>query len=311
MVAVTAGSGVGLGLMIMLFGAFSQSEKTPTAARPVTDGPLQRLGNFIAPATGPFAKERRQAIAIGAPIVGAGMWLLTRVPIFGILAAVFIVLTPTLVLPDAGRKEHLARLRALDAWIRGISARMRSGISLDQALSSSIRDVDVLGPQLHRMAAAIAAGMPSSVAVRAFADEIGDGTFDFACQKLILVSGRSAEGLGEALDSLASAVTKRVEARQAIEVERARPMATARMAIILGLLMFILFPLMQPGFIEPYRTITGQAVFTVLIGCGIGCLMWTRSIARMDPEPRLFGPEAAKAPSSGQGSFFGIGGSKS
>jgi Flp pilus assembly protein TadB len=297
--------------MLLLFGAFSQnSEKTPAAARPVSDGPLQRLGDFIAPATGPYAKERRQAIAIGAPIVGAAMWLITRVPIFGLLAAVFIILTPALVLPDAGRKEHLARLRALDAWIRGISARMRSGISLDQALSSSTRDVDILGPQLRQMAAAIAAGMPSSVAIRAFADDIGDGTFDFACQKLMLVAGRSTEGLGEALDSLAVAVTKRVEARQAIEVERARPMATARMAIILGLLMFILFPLMQPGFIEPYRTLTGQAVFTVLIGAGIGCLMWTRSIARMDPEPRLFGPEAAKAPASGQGSFFGLGGTK-
>ena len=309
-VALLAGSGVGIGILLALVGMFSREEKTPAAARPITDGPLVRLGNFIAPATGPHARERRQAIAIGAPIVGGGVWLLTRVPIFGIVTGAFIVLLPALVLPDTSRKEQTLRLQALDAWIRGIAARMRAGISLDQALTTSVRDSDIIAPQLRRLSAAISAGLPTGLAIRAFAEEMADGTYDFACQKLILVAGQSVEGLADALESLAVAVSKRVESRQAIEVDRAKPMTTARWVTIIGVLMFFLLPMIQPQFLQGYKTGAGQIVFLILVMALLGCLMWARSIGRLAPEPRIFGAQAARSPADEQGQIFGMGGGK-
>ena len=309
-VALVAGSGVGIGLLLLLLGLFSHEETTPMAAKPITDGPLVRLGNFIAPATGPYARERRQAVAIGAPLIGAGVWLLTRVPIFGVVAGAFIVLLPAFVIPDTSRKEQTARLRALDAWIRGVAARMRAGISLDQALTTSVHDADIIAPQLRRMSAAISAGLPTGLAIRAFAEEMGDGTYDFACQKLILVSGQSVEGLSDALEALAVAVSKRVDTRQAVEVDRAKPMTTARWVTIIGVLMFFLLPMIQPQFIRGYKTATGQIVFVILVSAMLGCLMWARSIGRLAPEPRIFGAQAARSPADGQGTVFGMGGGK-
>lgn len=308
--AIAAGCGVGIGLMLIILGLSGKDERTPAAAKPITDGPLARLGNFVAPATGPHARERRQAIGIGAPILGAVVWLLTRVPVFGIITVIFVVMIPALVIPDTSRKEQTRRLRALDAWIRGVAARMRAGISLDQALAVSAHDVDVIAPQLRRMSAAIAAGMPTGIAIRAFAEEMADGTYDFACQKLILVSGRSVEGLSDALESLAVAVGKRVSARQDIEVDRAKPMTTARWVTIVGGLMFFLLPLLEPNFLQGYRTAGGQIAFLVIISALLGCLMWARSIGRLEPEPRIFGARASRSPADEQSTAFGMGGKK-
>jgi Flp pilus assembly protein TadB len=293
--------------MLLMLGVFSHADPTPTAAKPINEGFWQRFLNFFLPATGPHATQKRQALAVGIVVVGVGVRLVTRVPVFGITAGLFMALLPTLVLPDRSRKDKLLQLRALDAWIRGIAARMRSGISLDQALAVSARDVDAIGPQLRRMTAAIAAGVPTSIAVRAFADEMNDGTYDFACQKLILVSGRSVDGLAEALDSLAAAVSKRVEARQAIEVDRAKPQSTARSAVFLGLAMIAGFPLLEHNFMAPYRTLVGQFVFAGLMSLGALCLLWAKSMARMEPEPRIFGETAARGPADERTEFFGLG----
>ena len=158
------------------------------------------------------------------------------------------------------------------------------------------------------MSAAISAGLPTSSALLAFAEEMNDGTFDFACQKLIMVSGRSVEGLADALDMLAQAVTKRVQVRQAMEADRAKPVSTARWVTIIGGLMFLITPLTQPDFLHQYGTPQGQVAFLLLVGAILGCLMWARSIARLAPEPRLFGPQAARAPSDNQEQVFGFGG---
>ncbi|GAA1975233.1 hypothetical protein GCM10009838_39210 [Catenulispora subtropica] len=308
MIALAAGCGVGVGLLLFVTGLIAREERAPGAARPIKDGPLTRLGNFVAPADGPHARERRQAVGFGSVIIGAATWLVTRVPVFGLAAMALVVVVPVLVLPDRSRKEQTARLRALDAWIRGVAARMRAGISLDQALSVSARDVDAIAPQLRRMSAAIAAGMPTSSAIMAFAEEIGDGTYDFACQKLIMVSGRSIEGLAESLDGLAAMVKKRVEVRQELEADRARPASTARWVTIIGLLMFFSAPLTQVNFVASYRTAAGQVAFLIFVAMFLGCLMWARSIARLAPEPRLFGADAARSPAEEQGKVFGMGG---
>lgn len=305
-IALAAGCVCGIGLLVVVIGLVGAGEKVPRAAKPVSDSLGSRFLNFLVPATGPYTRQKRQALAVGVPVVAVAVHLVTKVPAFAITAAVLVALLPTLVLPDRSRKMKLEQLRALDAWIRGLSARMRSGISLDQALSSSARDVDAIGPQLRRMSAAIAAGIPTRVAVRGFAEEMRDGTYDFACQKLILVSGRSVDGLSEALESLAEAVTKRVAARQEIEIDRAKPQATARLVVIFGLAMMIGFPLVERDFMTPYRTVAGQVVFGILMGLCVLCLLWAKSMARMEPEPRIFGPEAALAPDA-EAELFGIG----
>jgi Flp pilus assembly protein TadB len=306
-IAIAAGCAFGIGLLVVIVGLVGAGESAPKAAKPLSDSLWSRFLNFLVPATGPYARQKRQALAVGVPLVAIGVHLITKVPVFGITAGVLVMLLPTLVLPDRSRKAKLDQLRALDAWIRGLAARMRSGIGLDQALSSSARDVDVIGPQLRRMSAAIAAGIPTRVAVRAFAEEMDDGTYDFACQKLILVSGRSVDGLSDALDSLAEAVTKRVKARQEIEIDRAKPQSTARLVVLFGLAMMVGFPLVERDFMTPYRTATGQLVFGVLMGACVLCLLWAKSMASMEPEPRIFGPQAAVEPGT-ETELFGLGG---
>jgi hypothetical protein len=40
---------------------------------------------------------------------------------------------------------------------------------------------------------------------------------------------------------------------------------------------------------------------------GALCLLWAKSMARMEPEPRIFGETAARGPADERTEFFGLG----
>src|SRR4051794_41933618 len=100
MIALAAGCGVGIGLLLVFNGLIAREERTPGAAKPIKDGPLTRLGNFVAPANGPHAKERRQALGFGLVIIGSATLVVTPGPGFGLRAIALVVVVPLLALSD-------------------------------------------------------------------------------------------------------------------------------------------------------------------------------------------------------------------
>ncbi len=164
---------------------------------------------------------------------------------------------------------------------------------------ASTRDVpDAIAEPVGRLARNINAGAPTAEALLAFAADMRDGTADFATQALIASANRRGQGLADTLQNLAKAVGQQVETEQAIDTDRARIRATVRTLVVIAMAIFIGLPLLEHDFLAPYRSGSGQVVLGVLLAIAGADLMAARAMARTEPEPRIFGPEAARLPGS-------------
>ena len=156
------------------------------------------------------------------PIVGVGVHLVTKVPVFAVTAAVLVMLLPTLVSAGPLAQEQLEELRALEASIRGAARAYALGIDLGRRCSF----VPARGTWTWSGAAAAPVGgdrrgRPDAGRGCARSPRDPRQRLRLRLHKLIGL-GRSVDGLfQDALESLAAAVTERVAARQEIDGDRA------------------------------------------------------------------------------------------
>lgn len=296
LIPAVLGTLAGLGIAVMIAGLVRSPVREADGERPV--GPLTRMFR----AAGPVDEESRalrSALWAAAAVAGAGAWLFTKVPVIGLGIAGLVVMLPKLLLPNSAERRLAERQLALAEWTRSLAERIKAGNGLDQALVASTRDVPrAIEPAVGRLAARIHAGWSTADALLAFSDDLSDGTADFAAQALIASAHRRGAGLVDTLQKLARAVSQQVETQQAIETDRARVRSTVRTLVLIAIGVFVGLPLLEPDFMAPYRSASGQLVLAVLLTCAALSLLWAKWMARTVPEPRLFGADAARSPST-------------
>lgn len=231
---------------------------------------MQLLAGLLAGAVAAVWTGWLLAVLIG-PVVAAGVPALLRPP------------------PVA---EQIARLEALEEWVRSLSTVLRAGVGMEQAIMATAHTVpDPIRPEVTRLTARLHARWPTTEALRAFAAEFGDATGDLVAVELILGSVLRAHGLSAALEALAGDVAADVRGRRAVEADRATPRATARMVTITTLTVLGVLAL-TGDYIEPYTTMPGMLLFALLLAAYAGCLIWMRRLTIPAPLPRLLGPKA-------------------
>ena len=231
---------------------------------------MQLLAGLLAGAVAAVWTGWLLAVLIG-PVVAAGVPALLRPP------------------PVA---EQIARLEALEEWVRSLSTVLRAGVGMEQAIMATAHTVpDPIRPEVTRLTARLHARWPTTEALRAFAVEFGDATGDLVAVELILGSVLRAHGLSAALEALAGDVAADVRGRRAVEADRATPRATARMVTITTLTVLGVLAL-TGDYIEPYTTMPGMLLFALLLAAYVGCLIWMRRLTIPAPLPRLLGPKA-------------------
>lgn len=231
---------------------------------------MQLLAGLLAGAVAAVWTGWLLAVLIG-PVVAAGVPALLRPP------------------PVA---EQIARLEALEEWVRSLSTVLRAGVGMEQAIMATAHTVpDPIRPEVTRLTARLHARWPTTEALRAFAVEFGDATGDLVAVELILGSVLRAHGLSAALEALAGDVAADVRGRRAVEADRATPRATARMVTITTLTVLGVLAL-TGDYIEPYTTMPGMLLFALLLAAYAGCLIWMRRLTIPAPLPRLLGPKA-------------------
>lgn len=231
---------------------------------------MQLLAGLLAGAVAAVWTGWLLAVLIG-PVVAAGVPALLRPP------------------PVA---EQIARLEALEEWVRSLSTVLRAGVGMEQAIMATAHTVpDPIRPEVTRLTARLHARWPTTEALRAFAVEFGDATGDLVAVELILGSVLRAHGLSAALEALAGDVAADVRGRRAVEADRATPRATARMVTITTLTVLGVLAL-TGDYIEPYTTMPGMLLFALLLAAYVGCLIWMRRLTIPAPLPRLLGSKA-------------------
>ncbi|MFE4599362.1 type II secretion system F family protein [Kitasatospora indigofera] len=294
LVAALCGAGAVIGVLVAAVALIGTT--APAAARP--KGPLARRLNAAGSAdgTGPLSMwANNRLLLASALVIGLLVWLFTSWLLGGLLAAAAVAGMPWILQPGRGSKAQIQRLEALEEWVRRLSDIHTAGVSLEQAVSSSVRSAPkTIAPEVTRLTARLASGWRAAEAYRAFADELNDASADSVAALLIMHVQDRGAGLSTALKGLAAQLSEEVLMRRKVEAEREKPRTNMRWVSLFCLFVFGV-SMLSGSYVEPYSTATGQLLLLVFAVCFVAVLVWMRRMALAKPAPRFLA--AADQPS--------------
>ncbi len=239
--------------------------------------------------TTPREQRAHQALLIGALVAGALAFLVTGLPVVGLLVAVAVPGAPWLFSVGRAEQRAIARIEAVGEWTRRLKDVSATGQGLQQAITGTVSTApEEIQEEVRLLAARLQAGWLARSALLAFADEIGDPVCDQVVAALILHLTDRGERLGDVLGSIASAAAAEVATRREIEAKRTQPRFAVR--FLTGMtLATIAYGLLNTEYVQPYNTPFGQVVMAVLGAAFVGLLAWVRSMSQ-PPRPARFLP---------------------
>jgi Flp pilus assembly protein TadB len=230
---------------------------------------------------------------VGGLVGGVVIALLTGWVVAILILPVAVVGLPRLLSKSADA-QRIGALEAMEEWTRSLSGVLTAGVGLEQALVATARSTPTaIQPQVARLVARLRARWTTEAALRAFADDLNDITGDLIAANLILGARRRGSGLAAVLEGLAESVAADVRARRQIEADRAKPRATARWVTIITIVVLVVL-FASGGYVDPYRSPTGQIVLAGLLTAYAGVLVWMRRMARGEQPARFIGHQARR-----------------
>ena len=236
---------------------------------------------------GAAERQLRRTLLIVAVAIGAIVWLVTGMPIAGLLVAVAVPGTHWLFTVGNSEKRAITRIEAVGEWARRLKDISSTGVGLQQAIVSSTATSPIaIAGEVGSLAARLQAGWNGRMALLMFADEIADPVCDQVVAALILHLSDRGEHLGDVLSSIASAASAEVATRREVEAKRTQPRFAVRFLTGMTVLVLI-YGATRPDYMRPYRSTTGQLVMAALGAMFIALLVWVRSMSLPPRTPRF------------------------
>jgi len=285
LIAVLAGAACVAGLVLAV-AAVVGTTKPP---RPASTGSwIGRL--WTGPSDNPKDRRRHQILLLGAVAAGAVAFLVTGLPVVGLLVAVAVPGTPWLFTVGRAEQRAVARIEAVGEWTRRLKDVSSTGQGLHQAIVSTVATApETIDDEVRLLAARLQAGWQARAALLAFADDIADPVADQVVAALILHLSDRGERLGDVLGSIATAAAAEVATRREVEAKRTQPRFAVR--FLTGMVLLVLgYGLINPDYMRPYGTPTGQVVMVVLGALFVGLLAWVRAMSLPPRAARFLAP---------------------
>ncbi|MGW3619656.1 type II secretion system F family protein [Micromonospora arida] len=276
LIAVVSGAACVAGLLLAVVALVGT--RRPPGPRPGSGPGLSRL--WRGPGSTPAEHRAYQALLVAALVAGALAFLLTGLPVVGLLVAVAVPGTPWLFGVGKAEQRAIARIEAVGEWTRRLKDVSGTGQGLQQAIIGTIGSVPPgVEDEVRLLAARLQAGWMARSALLAFADEIADPVCDQVVAALILHLSDRGERLGDVLGSIAGAASAEVATRREIEAKRTQPRFAVR--FLTGMTLATLaYGLINTEYIRPYGTPVGQLVMAALGAAFVGLLAWVRSMSQ-------------------------------
>ena len=270
MIAALAGGIIGLGLTLILAGFLHQ----PVAVTRTRTAPRLTTQRVVPLAVGAVA---------GAIVLAASTW-----PAAAAGAGVLVgIVSSSIISRNEQPRTVEERLDAIATWCEMLRDLLRAGALLPASISTTATTCPmIIRPAVTRLSARLERENYGD-ALRRFADELDDPTGDLVASVLVTamaVSGNTAELLSE----LADVTRERVDRRKQVEAERAGTRMDMRIIVgvcALAVVSIILFA--RSEFLEPYRSVTGQAVLAGIFAVFIAAVVWARRLATYKRPPRF------------------------
>lgn len=238
----------------------------------------------------PFQRRARQVTILVALASGALAWLLSGWPVAGLIVGIAVPGIPWLFLSGGVERRAIDRLAAVEGWTRRVADIVANGLGLQAAIVATATTAPaIIEDEVRGLAAGLQAGSSAQMALRRFADEIGDYTCDQVVAPLILHAGDRGEGLATVLTDISRSIAAEVEMRRTVNAKRAGPRFAVR--FLTGMTVaVILFGAFNPQYLAPYSTGFGQILLLILAGIYIALMVWVRNLSLAPARSRLLAP---------------------
>lgn len=261
------------GLLLIVDGAMKRPPAPPK--------PPARQRNRRRRLTGP-----QKAMGAVAAVAGLVIAITTGFVLAVVILPVAVLLLPTL-LSDGGTSRTIKRLEAIEDWSRHMAGRLGVGRMLEDAIMNSMATVKpAIEPEVRKLVARLRAQWPLEKALDAFGDDLNDAVGDQLVASLKMAANRNnSAGLQAVLAEVADSIAISVSHRRMVDSEHSKVRQTVRLVTAFTLAVIGITTL--TGWMAPYGTPLGQAIFAVLVSAYIACLLWIRRTSQLPPPPRI------------------------
>lgn len=241
-------------------------------------------------------QQRYQVVVAAAVLSGALAWLLSGLPVLGLVVTAAVPGVPWLLAGGRAEKRAIARVEAIGEWTRRLRDVADTGAGLQSAIISAAATAPpAIDEQARMLAARLQAGWNGRDALLGFADEIDDSVCDQVVAALLLHLRDRGDKLGAVLTALSEATAKEVRMRKEADAERASARLSIRFMVGFTILVVVVAAL-SGDYMSPYATVSGQVLMAVLTTIFVGLLVWVRAMSRPARMPRLLGAGSQGAP---------------
>ncbi|QSB15731.1 type II secretion system F family protein [Natronosporangium hydrolyticum] len=236
-------------------------------------------------------EQRRYQIGVAAAVLaGSVTWLVSGLPVLGLVVAAAVPGVPWLLAGGRAERRAIARVEAIAEWTRRLRDVAGTGAGLQAALMSAASTAPpAIEEQAGALAARLQAGWNGRQALLAFADEIDDSVCDQIVAALLLHLRDRGDRLGTVLGAIAGATAKEVAMRKEADAERSSARLSIRFMVGFTILVVVVAAF-SGEYMAPYATAGGQILMALLAGVFVLLLIWVRMMTRPARLPRLLGP---------------------
>jgi len=236
---------------------------------------------------------RRTLIAAG---VGLAVLLGTRWPVAAVAAAGLVVVWPALFGGARLEREATARVEGLAAWTESLRDTIAGAVGLEQAIPATVYAASpAIRPQLRMLVDRLRVRVPLAVALQRLADDLDDPSADLVVAALILNARLRGPGLRQVLTSLSEAARAELDMRQRVAAGRSSTRRSAQIVMIFSILMIAGLTVLNPRYVAPYSSFTGQVVLAGVVLLFAAGFLWMKRLSGVDVPARFLvaGPRPA------------------
>jgi Flp pilus assembly protein TadB len=214
--------------------------------------------------------------------------VLTGWVVGGLLAGLAVWWLP-LVLGAGGAAERSARIEGVAGWTEMLRDTLAAAAGLEQTvLATAPHAPEAVRQQILDLAARVERGDRLPAALRQLAQDLADPTADLVVAALVLASGHEGRMVSPLLGELAATARAQVEMHQRVDANRARTRTTTR--VVVGTTLFFAGGLivLNPAFLSPYDSATGQLVLLLIGALFTAGFAWLHRMSHFEEPERFF-----------------------
>jgi Flp pilus assembly protein TadB len=270
--AITAGVLAGVGLLLLVLSIVGLPRRETT-----TGGRGRGLD----------LQQSTVRLALG---VGAGLLTLaiTRWVVLAIALGLLVVLWSRIFGGVQSERKAINKLDGLAAWTESLRDTIAGAVGLEQAIpATAVNAAPTIRPALNLLVDRLRVREPLPSALLKFSDDLDDSSADLIVAALILNARLRGPGLRDVLSALAESAREELDLRRRVEGSRRSTRRSVQLVVGITLLVPAALVLFNPTYVEPYETVEGQMVLTLVIAMfGLG-ILWLRRLAGVESPERF------------------------